>query len=58
MLKMYLSIRGVIQLINIITLKRLCYSKFNSFRIRKVGMQDINQLYQYISGIKIFSFVI
>jgi len=25
----------------------LCYGKYNSFRVKKVGMQDITELFQF-----------
>ena len=30
------------------TLIRICYGKFNSFRIFKIGMQEITETYQLV----------
>jgi len=35
-------------LISVINLKRICYNKYTSLRHKKVGMQPINELYQFI----------
>ncbi|MDD3417049.1 MAG: hypothetical protein PHY47_24150 [Lachnospiraceae bacterium] len=34
-------------MIHVIQMKRICYGKFNSFRISKIGIQEIDQLYQF-----------
>ena len=43
--------------IHIITLIRVCYGKFNSFRISRLGMQDITEIYQYINNRREIYFV-
>lgn len=38
--------------ISVINLKRACYSKYASLRFKMVGMQPIDELYQFISNHK------
>lgn len=35
------------------TLIRACFGRYNSYRVSKLGMQDITELYQFISVIDI-----
>lgn len=34
--------------VNITVLIRECYGKFNSFRVAKLGMQEITEAYQFV----------
>ncbi len=36
----------------VITMKRICYGKYNSFRKASIGMQQQDQLYQFVSNRK------
>lgn len=39
----------------IIFRKMICYGKFNSYRIMKIGMQEVNEMYQFVLNIKIYA---
>jgi len=42
---------------NLVTLIRACYGRYNSFRITSLGIQEITNLYQFVSrGISKYRF--
>lgn len=49
---MTIKIIGRCEIDKTLVLKYLCYDKYSCLRLRKIGMQPINELYQFISNHK------